>query len=94
MAELRKAGDQAWPALREVLAAAVPVETKTRAGLLLELQFKPEPGRLRLIRSLELLEHINNAEARALLQTLSKGAPRAWRTQEAKRILQRMKVND
>lgn len=49
---------------------------------------------LRLVRSLELLEHINNTDARALLQTLSDGAPRAWLTQEAKKILQCLTVND
>ena len=49
---------------------------------------------LRLIRSLEVLEHINNKEARALLQTLSEGAPRAWLTLEAKRMLQRMMAHN
>jgi hypothetical protein len=93
-AELQKLGDQAWPALRKVLADASPLETRERARRLLELQFNPDPGRLRLIRSLELLEHINNGEARALLQALSGGAPQAWLTQEANRILQRLKTND
>jgi hypothetical protein len=92
--ELKKAGDLAWPALRKVLAGEAPLETKARAGELLELQFNPDPGRLRLIRSLELLEHIGNKEARALLQTLTNGAARAWLTQEATRILRRMPVSD
>ncbi|MCI0463765.1 MAG: WD40 repeat domain-containing protein [Gemmataceae bacterium] len=94
MAELKKAGDQAWPALRKVLAGTSLLETKMRARQLLDMQFNPPPDRLRLIRSLEVLEHIDNREARALLQALSNGAPRAWLTQEATRMLQRMKGND
>jgi hypothetical protein len=94
MAELKKAGDQAWPALQRALAHAPSLETRVRARQLLDAQFNPNSGRLRLMRSLELLEHINNGEARALLRALSNGAPRAWLTQEATRMLQRMKVND
>jgi hypothetical protein len=69
------------------------LETKTRALNLLNLQFNPDPDRLRLIRMLEMLEHIDNKEARTLFQTLSTGAPKAWLTQEATRILERMKKN-
>jgi hypothetical protein len=88
--ELKKAGDQAWPALRFFLANAQSLEAKTRARNLLNLQYSPDPDRLRLIRTLELLEHIDNKEARTLLETLATGAPNAWQTQEAMRILERM----
>jgi dipeptidyl aminopeptidase/acylaminoacyl peptidase len=92
--ELKKVGDQAWPALRLVLANAPSLETKTRARNLLNLQFSPDPDRLRLIRTLELLEHIDNKEARTLLETLATGAPKAWLTQEATRILERMNLKN
>jgi hypothetical protein len=92
--ELKKAGDQAWPALRKAITAPGSPERKARARRLLDLQFNPRSERLRLLRCLELLEHINNAEARSLLQTLAQGAPQAWLTQEAKRMLARMQAND
>ncbi len=92
--DLKKAGDQAWPALRRAFAEASSPETKRRAKGLLELQFNPAPDRLRLIRSLELLEHIKTKPARALLQSLANGAPNAWLTEEAKRILKRIPESD
>ncbi len=94
LAELKGAGEQAWPALRSALAKGPPLEAQARIRQLLDAQFNPDAGRLRLVRSLELLEHINNAQGRVLLQALSNGAPRAWLTQEAKRTLQRMKGNN
>ncbi len=43
----------------------------------------------RLLRALEALEWIGTPETRQQLETLTRGAPEAWLTQEAKKILQR-----
>jgi WD40 repeat protein len=92
MADLKKAGDSAWSALREVLDRKPSLELRRRVQLLLGNQsdLVPTPERLFLIRSLELLEKLDMPEARALLQTLADGAPGAWLTEEAKVMLQRM----
>ena len=48
------------------------------------------PQGLRDYRAIEVLERIGNPEAREVLKGLAKGAPTAWRTQEAKRSLVRL----
>jgi hypothetical protein len=45
---------------------------------------------LRMLRAIEVLEHIGTAEARELLQKLVEGAPEARLTREAKAALQRL----
>jgi WD40 repeat protein len=93
-AELTKAGDVAWPALRDALAKRPSLELQTRVRQLLGNQddLLPFPERLVLVRSLELLEQIPAADALALVQMLADGAAEAWLTQEAKMMARRMKA--
>jgi hypothetical protein len=51
---------------------------------------KPSPERLRLLRSVEVLEMAGTAECRTLLQQLADGAPGAQLTEEAQTNLQRL----
>lgn len=48
------------------------------------------PENLRRIRAIEVLEHIGTADARAVLQSLAKGAAESRSTQEAKTALERL----
>jgi len=71
-----------------------PLETRQRLQRLLE---KLEPGKLvpypdsvRARRTLQVLEQIDNAEARRHLQILATGAPESWLTHEAKSVRERM----
>jgi tricorn protease-like protein len=93
-AELKKAGEPAWPALQKVLDTQPPLELQTRIRQLLGNQDDPVPlpDRLRLMRALELLELIDSPPTRELLQRLAEGAPGAWLTAEAKLILTRLKA--
>ena len=49
---------------------------------------------LRQIRAIKVLEHLNTADARGLLQELGEGAPEARLTREAKAALQRLGGTD
>jgi RNA polymerase sigma factor (sigma-70 family) len=86
--ELEKLGLAAEPALREALNAKPSLETRRRIEAILE---KLASGpRLRLLRALEVLEHIGTAEARQMLESLSRGPAELWPTQEAKASLERL----
>jgi WD40 repeat protein len=93
---LEELGELAEMALRDALKNPASVEVEQRVERLLAKLQKgrgsggPSAERLRLLRSLEALEHINTAEARDLLRSLAKGAPEAWLTQEAKSSLDRL----
>jgi hypothetical protein len=50
----------------------------------------PGPEMLRPLRAVEVLERINTAEARRLLERLSKGQPEALLTVDAAASLQRL----
>jgi RNA polymerase sigma factor (sigma-70 family) len=93
-AELEKLGDAAEPALRQTLTTSLTLEMRQRIEQLLEKITQsilaPAPERLRTIRALEVLEHIGTAEARRLLETLSRGTPDVWLTREAKTSLERL----
>jgi WD40 repeat protein len=94
VAELKKMRESAWPALQKVFANPPSLETQERARLLLGKKddpMLPFPDRLRFIRSLELLERLSTPGASAFAQTLADGAPEAWITQEANRMLTRKK---
>ncbi len=86
--ELEKLGDQAAPALREVLTAKPSPDLRQRVEQLLARVDKDRhaltPAQLQALRALELLERIATPEARQLLEKLSRGAPAAWLTVEAK----------
>jgi hypothetical protein len=88
---LREMGTAAEPALRKVYQARPSLEVRLRAGRLLEelaRQVLP-PEELRAVRAVEALEYCGNAGSRELLETLSRGAPEARLTQEAKAALGR-----
>jgi hypothetical protein len=90
--ELKKAGELAWPDLRKVLENPPSAEVAARARRLLGKQdmLLPAADRLRVLRSLELLERMGTPEARDLLHVLTEGDPNAWLTHEAQTILRRM----
>ncbi len=91
--ELKKAGDVAWPALLDIVDHPPSLEAQARARQILGKQddvLLPNSQRLRLVRSLELLEWVKSPGTVPLLQTLAMGAPQSWLTQEANRMLKRM----
>jgi hypothetical protein len=49
------------------------------------------PDRLRVLRAVELLEHLDTKESRQLLESYAKGAPGAGLTLEAQAALERLK---
>jgi hypothetical protein len=75
------------PPSAEVKRRAEVILEKYRAGL------SASPEGLRLVRSVEVLEHLGTAEARTLLETLAKGPAGAELTVEAKAALERLNAN-
>ncbi len=89
--ELRRAGGRAEPILREVLRGPIALEVRRRIEKLLEeLAGEIEAKNLPVLRGLQALELMNTAEARALLDTLARGAPGAWETRAAQESLDRL----
>jgi WD40 repeat protein len=89
--ELEKLGDLALPALRKVLDTAPTPEVRRRIEPILE---KLTTGvltaeQVRLVRAVEVLDKLNSAEARQVLETLAKGAPGALPTRHAQAVLDR-----
>jgi RNA polymerase sigma factor (sigma-70 family) len=82
--ELEGLGESAEPTLREALSERPSLETRRRIQGLLEKLAAPSGGRLRLLRALEVLEHMSSDKARAVLKTLATGAPGARLTEEAR----------
>jgi RNA polymerase sigma factor (sigma-70 family) len=85
--ELEKMGSRIEPALRKAMEGKPSLEVRQRIEAVLA-KFASE--RLRQIRALEALELMNTSEARRLVETLAKGEPHAWLTQEARAISKRM----
>lgn len=82
-------------ALEQAMSNMPSAESRRQIKLILEaherfMQPVPPPERLRLIRALEVLENINNDDARKLVSALAHGEPRAWLTKEAKAVHERM----
>jgi RNA polymerase sigma factor (sigma-70 family) len=90
-AELLALGDVVVPYLEKALAGNSALETRQRLEKLhAKLTAAVLTGdRLRLIRAIEVLERIGNAQARQLLQVLAGGAPGALITTQARAALQR-----
>jgi hypothetical protein len=91
--ELIKLGKTAEKAVREVLAKPPSAEVKRRAEVILEKLkggLAAAPDGLRLVRAVEVLEHLGTAEARTLLEALAKGSADAALTVEAKAALERL----
>jgi WD domain, G-beta repeat len=93
MARLQGLGDQAMPALDHVLAGKPTLEVRRRVELLLaRMENRPLPREwLQAQRGLEILELLGTADAVELLESLSRGAPEGWLTQEAKASLERVR---
>lgn len=90
--ELERQGDAAELLLRQTLAAKSSLHVHQRLEALLQKLDGPpitSVVRLRSLRALEVLEYLNNAEAREILQSLAAGLPQARLTKEAKAVLQR-----
>jgi WD40 repeat protein/beta-lactamase regulating signal transducer with metallopeptidase domain len=89
---LKVAGEQAVPALQQVLKSSPPLETRKRVEELLDRLTSGTltAEQLRVVRAVEALERIGTPEARLLLQTLAHGAPGALPTREAQSALDRM----
>jgi hypothetical protein len=90
--DLEKLGDVVAPALRRALAGEPALEKRQRLERLLGRQdsLPPAPEGLRAIRAVAVLEQIGSAEARTVLDTLSRGAAGARLTREARASLQRL----
>jgi WD40 repeat protein len=90
---LERLGDQALPALRQVLRGNPSLETKLRVMKLVARMEGPtaDVRVLQLIRAVEVLEEIGGAEAQAALEALAKGMPGHRVTEAAKDALRRTK---
>jgi hypothetical protein len=83
--------EQAEPALRMALKTNPSPEQRRRIEALLALPIVARSlEKLRRLRALEVLEHVASSQARAVLEELTKGAPEARVTQEAKASLERL----
>jgi WD40 repeat protein len=87
--ELEKLGDWAEPAMRKALEKRPSLEVRRRLEQLLEKLEEPvrAAGAMRELRSLEVLEHTDTAEARAVLRSIAEGPPEARLTRAAKATL-------
>jgi RNA polymerase sigma factor (sigma-70 family) len=90
--ELEELGGLVEPAVRRTLAAKPSAEVKRRLkGLLEKLDaVTPEPGQVRAVRAVEVLEHAGTPAARRLLAELAGGVPEARLTREAREALRRL----
>jgi WD40 repeat protein len=90
--ELDKLGALAVPALSAVLTNDPPLDLRKRVEEILEkLTGGPLVGeQIRTVRAVEVLELAGTPDARALLQTLARGAPGALPTREAQAALDRL----
>ena len=87
-ADLVNLGESAKTGLRQALAARPSLEVRRRIESVLH---KLETTQnLRNTRATEMLELMNTAEARELLQSLAAGSPEAHLTLEAKASLERL----
>jgi WD40 repeat protein len=92
--ELNKLGRAAVPALRAALARKPSLEMVKRIDLLLQAHDRrsillPAGDALRATRAVQVLEVIGNAEARKVLEALSKG-PATHRSEDARNALERL----
>jgi WD40 repeat protein len=94
MGHLEKLGELAGSALVAELPKSHSLETRRRIeGLLQQVatsKTHPSGERLRMLRAIEILEHIATSEAAMLLKELSQGAPSAQLTEEAAAALRRL----
>jgi RNA polymerase sigma factor (sigma-70 family) len=93
-ADLEQLAELVEPALRRALAdRPTPEVARQLEGLLEKAEravLSPRGEALRVVRALEVLEHIGSPEARAFVEALAAGAPEAGLMREAKTTLQRL----
>src|SRR5262249_28303430 len=93
--ELEQLQELAEAALRKALAGKPSAQTRQEVNQLLgkieSEKLSPLPEKLRALRSIEVLEHIDSEEARALLQKLAQGAPEARLTIGARASEERLR---
>ncbi|MFM8273928.1 MAG: hypothetical protein ACKODX_16575, partial [Gemmata sp.] len=84
-------GETGVPAVRERAAKLPSPEARARAEAFVKkwTGTGAEAARVADARAIELLDALDTAEARAFLKELAGGSPAAFRTQEAKRALER-----
>src|SRR5262249_46943149 len=89
--ELQKLGEAVEPALQKALQDRPSAELRQRVRRLLDLLVRAASGveRLRLSRSLEVLERLATAEARSHLESLAQGG-QSWLRHEARAVLLRV----
>jgi hypothetical protein len=87
--ELEKFGEQAEAALRTKLTQKPLLEVRHRIEQLLT-RIDHSPALLQALRAVEVLEHIGNAEAKKVLETLASGGEGARLTTKAKASLARL----
>jgi WD40 repeat protein len=85
-------GARTRPALAAALAKSASPEMRKRLQQVLEQlgQSVPPPDQLRLLRAVEVLEHVGGPTARKVLETLAGGAAEAQLTREARETLARL----
>ncbi len=90
--ELIRLGERVEDALRRELKNRPTLEVRRRIeNVLSKLEPSPlPPEMLRILRAIEVLEHIGTPTARRCLESLAKGAAEARRTREAKAALGRL----
>lgn len=89
--ELTKIGERALPAMKKALVGGVALEARKRLERLVEqAAAQSSAPLLRILRAIEVLEHMDRAESRDILHALSSGAPESVVTREAKASLQRL----
>jgi RNA polymerase sigma factor (sigma-70 family) len=90
--ELEQLGGQAAPALREVLAGTPSTEVRKQVeSLLAGVRLVRSPEVLRRLRAIQVLERIGSPDAREVLDGLTRGAPDARETQDARAALERLR---
>jgi RNA polymerase sigma factor (sigma-70 family) len=91
--ELEKLGETVEPLLSQALAKKPTLEMRKRLERLLNKLDSPVTSaqRLRVLRAVEVLEHLATKESRQLLESYAKGAPGAGLTVEAQASLERLK---
>jgi RNA polymerase sigma factor (sigma-70 family) len=91
--ELRELGWAAEPALHRALEGKPSLEVRQRLTELLDgIRKQPLPPQmLRMLRGMEVLEHIGTPQARKVIAPLAEGTPHSRLTREAKAALQRLR---
>jgi WD40 repeat protein len=88
--ELTKLGERVAPALHQAMERRPSLEVRRQVKMLLDAQRSiPSPASLRTLRAIQVLERIDSAEARHILQAIATGAL-VRETREAQEALARM----